>query len=304
MTLASLKKTISILNSTLSDTVNPGTTSRTQYEVKTTNSAELVAGRWMNSCSLLVMPGGRDLPYVAQLHGTGNQHIRDFVKNGGSYLGICAGGYYGCSFVQFAKGNPQFEVIGSRELSFYPGIAEGPVFPNFSYTSHQGAMAAGVILTPAGTSLLTKTRIKDTPNTGGTCDSLVEKETSLSVFFNGGCHFVNHQSDITPQVGQFSSRENVCEVLATYNATPDQLGPTICPEDSTLPTDLSLAAVVLCAYGKGKALLTGVHIEASEDLLNDCYDGDDHIGSFLPHIARTNEYREAFFNSCVDYLLQ
>lgn len=302
MTLASLRKAVSFLSSTADDDVASPDTSRMLYEVSTTNSTEIAAGHWVNTCKLLVMPGGRDLPYVDQLGGTGNQLIRNFVKNGGSYLGICAGGYYGCSFVQFAEGDPDFEVLGARELSFFPGVAQGPVFPNFSYTSNEGALAAGIKLTAAGTSLVQKTNPKYTSVSG---TSIVEKQVSLSVYFNGGCHFkkTNDDDSVTPHAEHFCSKSDFCEVLATYDVTLDQLGPTICLDDSTVAPPV-LAAVIACGYGKGKALLSGVHIEASEDLLNDCYEGDDHIGGLLPHIAKSDEFREVFFNSCVDYLLQ
>ena len=90
---------------------------------------------------LLVMPGGADLPYCRHLNGPANDLIRQFVIEGGTYLGLCAGAYYGCSRVEFEVGTV-LEVVGERELSFFPGTATGSVFKSFDYQSERGAVAA------------------------------------------------------------------------------------------------------------------------------------------------------------------
>ncbi len=89
------------------------------------------------------MPGGRDRPYHAHLQGVPNQKIRSFVENGGCYLGICAGAYYGCKQVEFDLGFP-LEVFESRELSFFSGSAIGPAYGagTFEYSSEKGARMA------------------------------------------------------------------------------------------------------------------------------------------------------------------
>jgi glutamine amidotransferase-like uncharacterized protein len=71
----------------------------------------------------LVMPGGADLYYCEKLNGLGNQKIKRFVENGGGYLGICAGAYYGCAGIDWNDG----EIAGPRELSFIDAHAVGPV---------------------------------------------------------------------------------------------------------------------------------------------------------------------------------
>jgi len=43
-------------------------------------------------------------------------------------LGLCAGAYYGCARVVFEPGTP-LEVVGDRELAFFPGVARGAAFP-------------------------------------------------------------------------------------------------------------------------------------------------------------------------------
>jgi glutamine amidotransferase-like uncharacterized protein len=76
---------------------------------------------------LFVMPGGADLYYCEKLDGAGNAAIRQWVRDGGRYLGICAGAYYACATITWAAGTAQ-EITGPRELGFFPGAATGPVY--------------------------------------------------------------------------------------------------------------------------------------------------------------------------------
>lgn len=106
-------------------------------------TGEMVIGEpWTASCALFVMPGGADLPYCRTLNGEGNRRIKQFVQRGGSYLGLCAGGYYGSARCEFEVGNKKLEVVGDRELAFFPGIARGCAFAGFVYHSEEGARAA------------------------------------------------------------------------------------------------------------------------------------------------------------------
>ena len=75
---------------------------------------DLLHSAWEIECDLLCMPGGADLPYCAALNGPGNARIRRFVEEGGAYLGICAGSYYGSGRCEFEK-DTEMEVIGERE---------------------------------------------------------------------------------------------------------------------------------------------------------------------------------------------
>ena len=104
---------------------------------------EVIEGKWMEGTALFVMPGGADLPYCRALNGRGNQNLSAFVEGGGSYLGICAGGYYAGKRVEFAKGT-DLEVVGDRELSFFPGTVCGPTFPPFQYASPVGRKAVAL----------------------------------------------------------------------------------------------------------------------------------------------------------------
>ncbi|KAL0252358.1 biotin-[acetyl-CoA-carboxylase] ligase [Cryptococcus tetragattii IND107] len=123
---------------------------------------------WEPSCALLVVPGGRDIPYVDEL--TDKRHvthrIREYVEHGGRFLGICAGAYFASAEVRFDVGGGM-EVTGKRDLAFFPGPSRGPVFQGFQYASESGSRA--VILNLHESSKLT---------------------TLNHIYYNGGGHFV------------------------------------------------------------------------------------------------------------------
>lgn len=174
-----------------------------QGEKLATITADQIRSYGLEKFSIFVMPGGRDRPYHAALQGTGNERIREFVENGGTYVGICAGAYYGCSRVEFDKGFP-LEVCEDRELKFFDGIAVGPAYGKgtFEYTSEKGAR---------------KAKLK--------CANGI-----LHVYYNGGCTFEGDLSKV--------------EILARYLDLPDHP-----------------PAIIQCTVGKGRAILSGVHIE-------------------------------------------
>lgn len=298
--------------------------------VEITTAEEIISGKLSNECCLLIMPGGRDLPYVDKLRGEGNKNISDFVRNGGSYLGICAGAYYGCSLVQFAQGDPLLEVVGPRELSFFPGTSRGPVYKGFDYTTNEGAKAADIQLTPSGIELLKfyaeNKAVKSTPQLQ--CSNNVDnyfKTTSLpsgggeidsfmKIYYNGGCHFVDnlHTDRDNEMLQEFTllskppyslpMRTSPYKVLATY-ATPTDAGCLsrfVSVQGATQPP---LSAIVAGHYGKGRVVLSGVHFEASSELLRRHYKGDPYIESLQTHIADSDAARERLLSACVRHLL-
>lgn len=95
-------------------------------------AAQIMAGK-LAECVALFFPGGADLPYCEKLNGVGNQQIRQFVEQGGIYVGICAGAYYACKAIAFI--GEDYQISGERELAFFDGIAEGslPQWTNNRY---------------------------------------------------------------------------------------------------------------------------------------------------------------------------
>ncbi len=152
---------------------------------------EIINGALDQRISLFIMPGGRDRPYHAALKGAGNAQIRKFVEEGGTYLGICAGAYYGCQHIEFEKGRSE-EICEERELSFFSGTAIGPAF------------GRGVFQVKIG--------------------------TDLYGHYHDGCLFAGDFSEV--------------QILARYLELPGQP-----------------PAIIECSVGKGKAILSGVHIE-------------------------------------------
>lgn len=156
------------------------------YAIIPVSESVILKEPWAPTCALLVIPGGADLGYCRVLNGEGNRRIGEFVRRGGAYLGLCAGGYYGSSKCEFEIGNKPLEVIGSRELGFYPGTCRGGAFKGFEYRSEKGARAA--VLKVA---------------TGALKNGLPE---TFSSYYNGGGVFVD--------VGKVTGRK--VEVLASY----------------------------------------------------------------------------------------
>jgi biotin--protein ligase len=132
--------------------------------LKPIRAAEVIAGAWLPDAKAFIMPGGRDLPYGARLNGKGNEIIKHFVETGGTYIGFCAGAYYGAAYCDFHRGDARgYEVLGARELAFFPGAAKGPVLAEYYYGSEKGARIAQL-------------KKPDSP-------------TLYNVYFNGGCAF-------------------------------------------------------------------------------------------------------------------
>lgn len=91
------------------------------YTVQPATPEVLSTQPWEPACALLVIPGGRDLPYVSEMSGRSGiaRRIKEYVSEGGRYLGLCAGGYFGSGEVRFDEGG-KMEVMGKRELVGLP----------------------------------------------------------------------------------------------------------------------------------------------------------------------------------------
>lgn len=158
-----------------------------RYSIQKIDPEDVTHGSWAKNAALFVIPGGADIPYGKSLNSKGNQQIQTYVQDGGAYLGFCAGAYYGSKKVRFAVGTP-LEVVGDRELAFFPGVAEGPVLKPWHDKSNAGSEAA--LLQWEG------------PH------SPFRMNQPFTTYFNGGGHFV--KADTYPHV----------TVLATYTPSP------------------------------------------------------------------------------------
>ncbi|KIJ30524.1 hypothetical protein M422DRAFT_146903, partial [Sphaerobolus stellatus SS14] len=112
------------------------------FAVQTITAPALVSQPWYGTCALLVIPGGRDMPYLSSL-ANANASIRSYVERGGAFLGICAGAYYASRRIEWETGT-KMEVSGDRPLGFFDGVCKGSVYPGFAYESESGARAVAV----------------------------------------------------------------------------------------------------------------------------------------------------------------
>jgi biotin---protein ligase len=111
------------------------------FAVIPVSADQIIKEPWPSTCAAVVFPGGADQGYCRTLNGEGNRRIRRFVEGGGAYIGFCAGGYYGSKKCEFEVGNKLLEVIGERELAFFPDTDRGGAFSGFVYNSEKGARA-------------------------------------------------------------------------------------------------------------------------------------------------------------------
>lgn len=191
------------------------------YAVIPVNETVILKEPWGPTCALLVIPGGGDLGYCRVLNGEGNRRISDYVRRGGAYIGFCAGGYYGSGRCEFEVGNQPLEVIGSRELGFFPGTCRGGAYKGFEYANEKGARAVKLCVASDAFG-------DDVP-------------AQITSYYNGGGVFVDAASVKGRKV----------EILATYEEETDVDGGGVGKP----------AAVILCTVGNGKVLLSGPHPE-------------------------------------------
>ncbi|CAO1638101.1 unnamed protein product [Parajaminaea phylloscopi] len=203
------------------------------YDVRPTSATELALAPWQSTASLVVVPGGRDLPYVEEMgkmrrkEDGGMVSAQDAVRRwvaeqGGSFVGICAGAYFASTWCCFEQGT-DMEVSGPREgLQFYPGECRGTVYKGFVYESDAGARVTRLVA--AGT------------------------DARIAMHYNGGGAFIDAEKYAAQGVS----------VLARY-PTDDA---DVAQADSRR-TYAGQPAVVHCQVGRGQAVLFGTHPEFS-----------------------------------------
>ena len=82
-----------------------------------TDAASIIKENALNDdVKLFVMPGGAATPFLQKLKTYGNDKIKDYVKNGGNYLGVCAGAYFACSKVLFEADIKELAIKRNEEL--------------------------------------------------------------------------------------------------------------------------------------------------------------------------------------------
>ncbi|KAJ3414706.1 biotin holocarboxylase synthetase [Chytridiales sp. JEL 0842] len=241
------------------------------YDVIPVDANVLTKEPWQATASLLVIPGGRDLPFVDSLSPIGTSLIKDWVRKGGKYLGICAGAYFACSKVEFEVGRSGYQVVGSRDLGFFQGVGRGSVTPEFVYhnDTNQGARAAKVSINLEALSS-SKDPTKPILNSGSTL---------MDLYVNGGPYFdcSTSSSSIASSFAAVSlSPKDPSSYTTTSSTESPPNKPLILATYTSNVKDFALnqPAIIECSPGLGKAILVGPHIEiGSSDIPPDpCFD--------------------------------
>lgn len=133
-------------------------------------SSEDILEQEIHDLDWIFFPGGRDIYYHEKLKGRGCEILKEWVCQGGFYIGICAGAYFGCEEIEFEKGEA-LELCDKRELAFFSGRAIGSAYlkGEFDYYSHSGSTIA-------------KLRFSD-------------QERYAESFFKGGCYFEANEKE-------------------------------------------------------------------------------------------------------------
>ncbi|KAI9487827.1 MAG: biotin-protein ligase [Benjaminiella poitrasii] len=229
------------------------------YNIVQIDRKVLQSETWETDCAMLVMPGGRDLPYCKALNGKPNERIKKYVEAGGRYLGLCAGAYYASESIEFEKGRALMEIIQSRELEFYPGLCRGTTYPGFIYNSENGALSVTVKLE------------QQTLREFST--SYILKE--IKMYYNGGGYFVHPEC-----------YDNVT-VLCRYKDP----SPLCASQDESD----DLAAAVHCRVGLGHALLIGTHPEYNASPMN--ISSNEKIDSIFNDLITSENDRKRFLRA-------
>lgn len=96
-------------------------------------AADLNANTWNKEALAVVFPGGYAYNYQLAISLDAVDEIRDYVANGGGYIGICAGAYFASKTVAWEGG------VYPYELGLFDGTAYGSLnyiapWPNYTMT--------------------------------------------------------------------------------------------------------------------------------------------------------------------------
>lgn len=157
------------------------------HEVSHINAKEIRKGQLLTQeVDFLFIPGGSTTYMIHDLKMKGMRCIAKFVKNGGSYIGICAGSYLASKMVHFES--KDLKIHKKRPLGFYPGTQKGP------YTG---------IYAPHN-------------NSGFKCMDVAFDDIEIPVYLNGGGYFVTPEKYNNVDVlGRYKSGE-ACAVKCRY----------------------------------------------------------------------------------------
>jgi len=100
------------------------------YSVKSVD-ADYISTAGLGNFKILCIPGGDMYQYSQDISSRGKVNIKNFLSEGGGYIGICGGAYFAGSRVIW-QGNE----LSMTPLSLFAGTAQGPLndivpYPNY-----------------------------------------------------------------------------------------------------------------------------------------------------------------------------
>lgn len=94
--------------------------------IRYVDARDIINGVLTKSTKAFFIPGGASRYVADKLNGTGNRLIKEYVNNGGLYIGICSGAYYACRRTEWRQGE-ETGICVDNELAFFDGMAKGPI---------------------------------------------------------------------------------------------------------------------------------------------------------------------------------
>lgn len=194
-------------------------------------TAEEIVYTGLKNYELLVMPGGDATQQFLDLGGKGIKNIRNFVKNGGGYIGICAGSYLAWNVAMLPEKYlcpPNLESLGIGKVNFLNVVDRTSSNEGWEESSYvETSEGSKVVFFP--TELFTRYQIN-------------YKGGNLSVIYAGGPLF-----------------ENTGGVFATY--TGECKKPFLPPVDLRKKMLIGSGSASRNRYGSGRVVLFSFHPE-------------------------------------------
>lgn len=162
--------------------------SQEKYDINYIHSWNIIEENWEENSEIFIIPGGADSKYATDLGKSGCEKIRKFVKNGGKYIGICAGAYFAGRKLEFEKGT-NLEIIADRFLSFFNGTTVGAILKSYSYENDSGACVATVNF---------------------------DNKQFAYAYYNGGCTFIPDSPksmDNVEIIGTYAEKNNLPAII-------------------------------------------------------------------------------------------
>jgi biotin--protein ligase len=152
---------------------------RSRHGLRFVSAEDVRSGRAFDNAGLLIMPGGEDRHFCADLNGAGNRNITEFLYHGGYSIKLCGSAYYSMSRICYNKGL-QNAVSAPRELALVKGTARGSI-PQFAAPFDNTHDSAAIVPVELGSG------------------------TAVNFYYNGGPYFEIEDDPFATVAGRYQS---------------------------------------------------------------------------------------------------